>query len=78
MQVIPIPVGARRDLLVIPDSQAHLDGHPILTYTYNIYQDSHDASVIARKEAALHLEKKNDPEHLGEIIFELPSRILTM
>lgn len=77
MQPIHITVGAKRALLVIPDSQAHLDGHTILTYSYNIYREKSgmDAKEITRKEAALHLEKKNDPDYLGEIIFELPGRI---
>ena len=78
MHPIHITVGAKRELFVIPNSQAHLDGHTILTHSYNLYQDkaSIDAKEITRKEAVFHLEKKKDPNYLGEIIFELPGRII--
>lgn len=77
MQPIYINVGIKGNLLVIPETQAHLDGHPVLTYSYYLYhnRDGRDAAYVKAKETKLLLENKTDPDFLGEIIFELPGRI---
>lgn len=78
MQPIFFTVGAKLPLMVIPDSQAHLDGHAVLTYTYSIYRDrQHGQPAQAKsKETDIHLEKKDDPDYLGYIVFELPGQNL--
>jgi len=72
MKPIFITVGNELPLMIIPDSQAHLDGHTILTYTYNIYKNvkSGDTAAIKNKESFLHLEKNKDPNYMGYFTFE--------
>lgn len=63
--------------MVIPDTAAHANGHPVLTYTYSIFlDDGVDRLVQARsKEDILHLEKIDDPNYWGYITFEKPGRL---
>ena len=65
--------------MVIPDTQAHLDGHTIITHTYSIFRDIGAGNpLIARsEESTLHLERINDPEYYGFITFELPGSIFS-
>lgn len=39
MQPIYLHVDNKLPLMIIPDSVAHIDGHPALTYTYVIYKN---------------------------------------
>ncbi len=78
MKPIHIVVGNELPLLIIPDSQAHLDGHTILTYTYNIYKNTGDtATNIRSKETFLHLERNKDPNYMGYVTFEQPGSQFT-
>jgi hypothetical protein len=69
----------RVPLMIIPDTQAHLDGHAILTYTYSIFLDIGAGNpLLARsKESTLHLERINDPNYYGYITFERPGSLFT-
>ncbi|UOE46984.1 hypothetical protein MTO98_21500 [Mucilaginibacter sp. SMC90] len=65
-------------LIILPDSDAHADGHPVLTYTYSIYR--HNASVLNRlnqPEKLLQLSKKDNRDYLGYITFEQPGKIFS-
>lgn len=66
-------------LMVIPDTQAHLDGHSIITHTYSIFLDTGAGNpLLARsKESTLHLEEIPDPDYCGFITFEAPGRLFT-
>jgi hypothetical protein len=65
-------------LMIIPDSQAHFDGHPVLTYTYNIYKNTGPKNLsVNRMETKMHLEKNNDPNFLGVLTFEIPGKMFT-
>ena len=66
-------------VMVIPDTQAHVDGHPVLTYRYNIYYDTgtDNAEDIKEKEGELLLQSKADPNYLGHITVESPDRMFT-
>lgn len=79
MKPIHITIDHKTSLIIIPDSQAHMDGHPVLTYTYSIYRDQKngDRNQVSSKEANLHLEKNNDPDYMGYITFEQPGRLFT-
>jgi hypothetical protein len=71
-------IGNNRTVKVIPNIQARVNGHPILTYTYNIYRsNSFDDIEEQRQESELLLEKKTDPNYLGYITFEEPGKIFT-
>jgi len=79
MKPIYITVGNELPLMIIPDSQAHLDGHTILTYTYNLYKVADEVTNddIDRKDSFLHIEKNLDPDYLGYITFEQPGHAFT-
>ncbi len=72
MKAFQLTVDHRLKLLVIPDVDAHVDGHPILTYSYNIYKDS---DLDETKENKLHLTRNDDPTFMGTIIFEQPGKL---
>nr|WP_294943801.1 hypothetical protein [uncultured Mucilaginibacter sp.] len=79
--MVPIffKVGDDIPVMVIPNTEAHLDGHAVLTYTYNIYRDNgfEDAATIKLKETELMLEKKKSPNYMGFITFENPGKLFT-
>lgn len=78
MQPIFIKVGADLPLMIIPDSEAHVDGHPVLTYTYSIYKDkNNNKSGLVSKENNLHLQKNDNPDYMGYITFEQPGKLFT-
>lgn len=66
-------------VMVIPDTQAHLDGHTIITHTYSIFRDIDAGNpLMARsKESTLHLEEITDPNYYGFITFENPGSLFT-
>ncbi len=65
--------------MVIPDTQAHLDGPTILTYTYSVFLDiGHTDPMLSRsKESTLDPEKNKDPDYYGYITFEKPCQLFT-
>jgi hypothetical protein len=65
--------------MAIPDTQAHLDGHIVITYTYSIFLDIDAGNpLIGRsKESTLHLEDIEDPNYYGYITFERPGSIFS-
>lgn len=79
MKPIFITVAPKQQLMVIPDSDAHADGHPVLTYTYSVYRDQQngDPTQLVAKETNLHLAKNEDPDYMGFITFEQPGRLFT-
>jgi len=66
-------------VMIIPDTQAHLDGHEIITYTYSIFLNIGAGNpLLARsKESTLHLEHIKDPNYFGFITFEKPGSLFT-
>ncbi|MGY4539210.1 hypothetical protein ACVW0P_003644 [Mucilaginibacter sp. UYNi724] len=79
--MIPIffTVGDNRPVKIIPNTQAQVDGHPVLTYTYNVYRSEggFDNEEEIRQESELLLETKTDPNYLGYITFEEPGKLFT-
>jgi len=79
--MVPVFFKVDNDLpvMIIPDTQAHLDGHPVLTYRYNVFYDDGlmDNSRQQEKEAALLLQSKVDPNYMGHILIEQPSKLFT-
>jgi len=68
-----------RKVMVIPDTQAHLDGHTVITHTYSVFEDIGAGNpLIARsKESTLHLERITDPDYYGYITFERPGSMFS-
>jgi len=66
-------------LMIIPDTAAHLDGHPIITHTYSVFKDTGLGNSLAAqsKESTLHLEKITDPNYFGYITFEMPDKLFS-
>ncbi|WP_183566610.1 hypothetical protein [Mucilaginibacter sp. SP1R1] len=78
MKPIFITIKNSLDLIIIPDSEAHLDGHVAITASYSIYRNRHQTGdLLIRRESKLHLEKKNDPDYMGTIFFESPQESLS-
>ena len=78
MKPIYITVCDDLQLIIIPDSDAHLDGHAVLTYSYSIYKkDQRDpCNIITNKESQLHLTEQNDPSYMGVVLFEEPEKLI--
>jgi hypothetical protein len=72
-------LGNRMHLMIIPDTEAHLDGHSIITHTYSIFKDvaDGDPNQGKRKESFLHLDRIDDPDYLGYITFEKPGHLFS-
>jgi hypothetical protein len=70
-------LGNRLHLMIIPDTEAHLDGHTIITHTYSIFKDVAGGNPIQSKskENFLHLDRINDPDYYGYITFEKPGKL---
>src|SRR6187402_2717531 len=79
MQPLYFTLSNRLKLMAIPDTQAHLNGHTILTYTYSIFLDIDAGNpLISRsKESTLHLEDIKDPNYYGFITFERPGSLFS-
>jgi len=45
MKPILITVGERLPLIIIPEIDAHMDGHPVLAYTYLIFRIKHPVTM---------------------------------
>ena len=67
-------LGNRLPLMIIPDTQAHLNGQTMLTYTYSIFLDidKGDPKQSISKENFLHLDRIKDPNYYGFITLEKP------
>ncbi|MDB5130253.1 MAG: hypothetical protein JWR02_2 [Mucilaginibacter sp.] len=77
MQPIYLKADENLPLMIIPESDAHMDGHPVLTYSYCIFKDhSTDGNHYSLdKDQLLSPERKKDPNYLGTITFEQPGKL---
>jgi len=65
-------------LIIMPESEAHADGHPVLTYTYSIYRrDTTVVSSLNQPDKLLQLSKKDNRDYLGYITFEQPGKVFS-
>jgi hypothetical protein len=76
MKPIYFEVDNHLPLMIIPDSDAHMDGHPVLTYSYAIFKDPQAGGDhhFTNTDALLLPNKKTDPNYLGTLTFEQPGR----
>ncbi|WP_311949428.1 hypothetical protein [Mucilaginibacter terrae] len=79
MAAIFFTISTTLKVMVIPDTQAHSNGHQIITYTYSVYKDQGDdyTTLEDSKLSELHLTKHHDPNYMGYITFEDPGRLFT-
>lgn len=61
----------------MPDTQAHLDGHTVITYNYNIFFDSAKNDPIKTLTQESNSDKMTDPDYYGYITFEKPGHIFS-
>ena len=66
-------------VMVIPDADAHMDGHPVLTYSYTLYKvlPGAERSEKLNTDALLTADKRKDPDYLGTIFFDQPYKAFT-
>ena len=59
-------------VMVIPDAAAHVDGHPVLTYSYTLYEvpsgSPHPGSAYA--DALLTPDKRKNRNYFGTLVFD--------
>jgi hypothetical protein len=79
MQPIYFEVDHHLPLMIVPDTNAHMDGHPVLTYTYAIYKDTTESKLhrVTNTDALLSPDKKKDPNYFGTLTFEEPGRMFS-
>jgi hypothetical protein len=65
-------------LIIIPDITSHMDGHPVLSYTHNLFlnTDDGDGKKVFEKENIVS-DKHDDPDYYGKITFESPGQLFT-
>jgi hypothetical protein len=65
-------------VMVIPDADAHMDGHPTLTYSYAIYMVAPgEDKKQTNTDALLTPERIKNPNYLGTIYFDQPYKAFT-
>jgi len=77
MRPIFFTLTSKLRLMVIPDTEAHLDGHPVISYTYSLFIDRDHEEQVLDKESTLHLDKITDPDYLGFVAFEQPANVFS-
>ncbi|WCT13422.1 hypothetical protein [Mucilaginibacter jinjuensis] len=76
MQPIYLTIGLH-PLMIIPDIQAHLNGHAAITHTYHIYRQSGLAPKheIFENEEMHGLDENDHPDYIGHLVFEIPEKL---
>ena len=66
-------------IIVIPDVNAHVDGHPILTSSYTLYKSdrTHDKLHMLNTDKHLAPEKLKHPDYLGTVFYEESDRSIS-
>jgi len=72
MKAFYILVNKIMPVIVIPDADAHVDGHPVLTYSYTLYKSDQGMEVIFTldTDALIAPAKRKHPDYLGTIYYE--------
>ena len=79
MKTLHFTLDSNLKVMVIPHTQAHLNGHTIITHTYSVFKDKGSGNPLLSlsKESTLHLEEIKDPDYCGYVTFEAPGRIFS-
>jgi hypothetical protein len=78
MQPIYLQIDHHLPLMMIPESAAHMDGHPVLTYSYAIYRDPDEGEHrLTNTDRLLTPDKKTNPDYLGTLTFEQPGKVFS-
>lgn len=67
-------ISSEMTIMVIPDTQAHVDGHPVLTYSYTLYrtEPGHSEVELSSTDQLLAPEKVKHKDYFGTVYFEQP------
>jgi hypothetical protein len=74
MKPIFITTANGQPLMIIPDTTAHMDGHPVLTHAYSIYKVQPLFSGGTENDVLL-VNKEQNPDYLGTLTFEQPGKL---
>lgn len=78
MQPLYLEAGNYPPVMIVPESEAHMDGHPILTYSYAIYKEpDRNGHNFTDADQLLTADKKNHPDYLGTLKFEQPGKLFS-
>jgi hypothetical protein len=78
MAPIFFTIGNELPIKVIPDTQAHLDGHTVLTYNYNVFYDDSKNDLLQLNDGNNTItDKMDDPNYYGCITFEKPGSVFS-
>ncbi|PWK78721.1 hypothetical protein LX99_01169 [Mucilaginibacter oryzae] len=64
-------------LIILPETEPRMDGHPVITYSYHIFRRGNFSSDGSRglESPILLMKKEDDPNYLGHINYEQPGII---
>jgi hypothetical protein len=79
MQPIYLEISDKQPLMVIPESEGHMDGHPVLTYSYIIYKDDEAGKALqsVSTDDLLSPERIKNSNYAGRLLFEQPGRLFS-
>ena len=78
MKPIYIEIDHHVPLMVMPEADAHMDGHPVLTYSYAIYRDAYQSeNRFTDTDRLLTPDKKTNPDYMGTLTFEQPGKVFS-
>ena len=77
MKSIFFTIDSALPIRVVPDTQLHQDGHPVITYNYNIFFDStkNNPSALLNKDEET--DNISSPDYMGAISFEKPGQLFS-
>lgn len=78
MKPIYFTIDDHLPIMAIPNVKVHSDGHPVLTYSYNIFYDrSHEEPELITANRNIIQDKLNNPDYCGCLAFEDPERLFS-
>ena len=75
MKPIYVKLDSGRALVIVPEVQVLLDGHPVLSLNYNIFANEADGEKQGFLNIAERIPLKTDTNYLGFITFEQPGKM---
>ena len=75
MHPIYYTIGMHLPLMIIPNTEAHLDGHTIITRTYHVFKQPANPDVVVPHEKVLKVDNSKNPNYMGCLIFDVPGKV---
>ena len=79
MKPIYLKIDNKLPLMIVPDSDGHMDGHPMLTYSYVIYRDEDSNNHLGAVDTAQLLapDRIHNPNYMGTLSFVQPGKMFS-